>query len=88
MSTAWAKGSTTRWRTFRLSILNRDRWRCTIRADGCLGAANEVDHIIPLQMGGQKYDPNNCRAACKPCNLGRKRAEPREEPAHRRVSSW
>jgi 5-methylcytosine-specific restriction endonuclease McrA len=88
MSRGWEGGSDTRWRRFRLTILVRDRYRCTIAAPGCLGAATEVDHIVPLHAGGAKYDPTNCRAACKPCNLGRERARVADEPAHRRVSSW
>lgn len=88
MSRSWKGGSTTRWRRLRAAILRRDKGRCAIAAEGCLGDADQVDHIIPLHMGGAKYDPTNCRAACAPCNLGRARTQPREEPAPRPVSSW
>jgi 5-methylcytosine-specific restriction endonuclease McrA len=88
MSKGWEGGSDTRWRRLRAAILLRDKGLCTIAAQGCLGTADQVDHIIPLHMGGAKYDPTNCRAACAPCNLGRKRTHVREEPPHRRVSSW
>ena len=47
-----------------------------------------MDHIVLLSMGGQKYDPLNCRAACATCNLGRKKVQPIEEPQPKRVSSW
>jgi len=88
MSKGWKGGSTTRWRRFRTGILARDKSLCTIKAEGCTEVATQVDHIIPLHMGGAKYDPTNCRAACAPCNLGRKRARVVEEPPHRRVSNW
>jgi hypothetical protein len=47
-----------------------------------------VDHIVLLSMGGQKYDPLNCRAACATCNLKRKRSAVQPEPQPKRVSSW
>ncbi len=72
MSNAWSKGSDTRWRAFRQGILERDKWTCVIGTVGvCTVQAQHVDHIIPLEMGGEKYDPLNCRASCQPCNLHR-----------------
>lgn len=91
MSAGWANGSDTRWRNFRAGILARDRYLCTIKSNGCAGAAplegGHVDHITPLAMGGAKYDPNNARAACEHCNTSR-RMRLTEEPAPRRVSNW
>ncbi|MET8150241.1 HNH endonuclease signature motif containing protein [Actinoplanes sp. NPDC049668] len=87
MSKAWAGGSDTRWRAFRLKILERDRWQCTIQGTGCTGRAEHVDHIHPLGQGGDKYDPANCRAACAWCNLSRP-THIVEQPAPRPVSSW
>lgn len=88
MSKAWAGGSDTRWRTFRAAILRRDHGRCLIAAPGCTLRAEHVDHIVPLAMGGEKYDPSNCRAACAACNLGRETSMVEHEPAPRRVSRW
>lgn len=79
MSNAWSGGSTTRWRTFRAGILARDSYRCQIKAEGCTTWAwlvgGHVDHIVELHRGGSKYDPSNCRAACRTCNLGRKKTK-------------
>lgn len=92
MSRAWEKGSDTRWRAFRVFILERDRYRCQIQGKGCTSAAllagGHVDHIVPLNQGGQKYDPANCRASCPTCNLTRKKSVVIEEPPPRRVSNW
>lgn len=92
MSKAWSRGSDTRWREFRAAILQRDRYLCTIRGKGCTTTAplvgGHVDHIVMISMGGEKYDPANCRAACQTCNLGRKKARPVEEPAPKRISTW
>lgn len=91
MSAGWAGGSDTRWRTFRAGILRRDHYLCQIRRPGCTINASldggHVDHITPLAMGGDKYDPANARAACEHCNTGR-RVKPAEEPEPKRVSSW
>jgi 5-methylcytosine-specific restriction endonuclease McrA len=88
MSKSWEKGSDTRWSTFRIGILERDHWLCTIRDQGCTEVATQVDHIIPLEMGGEKYDPLNCRASCAPCNQGRKKVVHQYEPPYKTVSSW
>lgn len=88
MSKAWSGGSDTRWRRFRLTILERDRWRCKIRSAGCKTLADCVDHIVPLSKGGPKYDPGNARAACTPCNTRRGDRAPAPQPAPRPVSSW
>lgn len=91
MSRSWKGGSDTRWRTFRAAILRRDHYLCQIQGKGCTGTAplqgGHVDHIVPLHMGGQKYDPANARAACAHCNTSRRIAIA-EEPAPKRVSSW
>ncbi|GAA2355282.1 hypothetical protein Cme02nite_69300 [Catellatospora methionotrophica] len=92
MSKEWRGGSDTRWRAFRAAILARDRYTCQIQGKGCTKTApldgGHVDHIVLLSMGGQKYDPANCRAACQACNLARKKAQPQHEPPPKRVSSW
>lgn len=60
------------WKRVRLVILKRDKWRCKIRGRKCKGVAVEVDHIVRLIDGGAQLDPDNLRAACKPCNRGRR----------------
>ncbi len=42
-----------------------------MRGKGCIGHANECDHIIPVAQGGEWYDETNLRAACHPCNQAR-----------------
>ena len=88
MSRAWEKGGDTRWQRFRVGILNRDQWLCLIKDRGCTDKATQVDHIVPLAMGGEKYDPLNCRAACQPCNARRERASTQYEPPHKTITQW
>lgn len=92
MSKAWAKGSDTRWRRFRATVLRLDlpkskRPRCQVDGPKCIGTATHVDHIHPLAMGGQKYDPLNVRPSCEPCNTGRRGHRP-TNPPNRPVTKW
>ena len=59
------------WKKIRLKILERDDYRCQIRAQGCTQEAVEVDHILPVAMGGDWYAEENLRASCSRCNNGR-----------------
>lgn len=61
------------WRKVRARILVRDRWRCRY----CGGRAGEVDHVVPIDAGGARYDERNLVAACKRCNV--RRAREREQ---------
>ena len=63
--------STHTWRKIRLQVLARDEYQCQIRSKRCTQLATQVDHIVPWTKGGAKFDPNNLRASCKNCNLGR-----------------
>ena len=51
-----------RWPAIRPVILNRDKFQCQVKGDGCEGHATEVDHIVPLQAGGARLEPENLRA--------------------------
>jgi 5-methylcytosine-specific restriction endonuclease McrA len=89
VSRAWEAGSDSRWRNFRLSILDRDRGQCTLKIPGvCKGGAEQVHHIHPLSKGGAKYDPANCAAACAACNQHLGDREPADQPAPRPTSRW
>lgn len=58
-----------------LEILDRDHWTCWL----CLAElspddrgtqtalAPEVDHVIPVELGGE-HSKKNCRCACRSCN--------------------
>lgn len=55
------------WRKLRLMVLDRDGRVCY----ACGGEANEVDHIWPRAKGGDTFDPLNCAAICRKCNLAK-----------------
>lgn len=57
-----------RWREFRLQILRRDNYVCY----HCGGAADEVDHLVPVSVDPtREYDPTNCVASCAHHNRSR-----------------
>lgn len=93
MSAGWQGGSSRRWRALRAWVLKRDQYRCQLQLPGCTIDAplegGHVDHIAPLDKGGDKWDPNNCRATCRRCNLSRGRGDRMGyEPDYKKVSSW
>lgn len=92
MSKAWDGGSDTRWRRFRAHLIaqwrRRGRTTCEVRGPKCTVALAQVDHIVPLGKGGAKYDKDNCRPSCKPCNAGRRWVAPAYEPPPKRISRW
>jgi 5-methylcytosine-specific restriction endonuclease McrA len=84
------------WRRKRQVQLERDRYRCQLQLEGCIGRATEVDHIL-----GVDADPghNHLRSVCASChrqrtaqqgggfrsNPGSRRAP---DPPHRPNTQW
>jgi 5-methylcytosine-specific restriction endonuclease McrA len=55
---------------------------CQIKGPRCTFVATQVDHVIPVEAGGARYDPANLRASCEWDNKhrehqGRKQRKPR-----------
>lgn len=69
------------WKTkIRPAILDRDGHACQIRGPKCTTRATVVDHVLPLSLGGDPFDPVNLRAACVACNSGRRLGQPGRAP--------
>ena len=60
------------WGRFRLEILRRDHYLC--RECGRAGRL-EVDHIIPLDKGGEPWEAANCQSLCRGCHIEKTAAE-------------
>ena len=72
---SWRRGAVPnqkRWRAFRLTILDRDGWRC--RTCGKAGRL-EVDHITPLERSGAPFEASNCQSLCVGCHRLKTAAE-------------
>ena len=65
-------------------VLERDGWRC--RSCGRAGAL-EVDHIVPLEAGGDPWALDNQQALCKECHADKTRSERGGKPQPR-VDAW
>lgn len=73
-----------RWERFARSIKTRDGWRCC----ECGRAGRlEVDHRVPLHLGGAPWDPDNCQALCRGCHFAKTAAENRR-PVPPEVAAW
>ncbi|NLE82386.1 MAG: HNH endonuclease [Rhodococcus sp.] len=60
---SYAGGSTRRGRRLRQQVLE-EQPICAI--PGCRRLSAEVDHIVNLAAGGERYDRANCRGLCEP----------------------
>lgn len=87
MSRTWRKGSTRAWRKLRLTILQRDGYRCRIQIPGkCVRTATHVHHTQGRQATGD--DPRYLVAACKPCNLHLGNPNKQPDPPHKPITQW
>ena len=51
------------WRETRAKVLQRDGHRCQIVGSHCTVQATEVDHVVPVSLGGSD-DPSNLTSTC------------------------
>lgn len=56
------------WYWVRKDVLRRDKWKCSICNKRFRKKELDVDHIIPVNMGGQLFDKRNLRTLCKECH--------------------
>ena len=56
------------WFWIRKDVLRRDKWKCAICGERFRKKELDVDHIIPVNMGGQLLDKKNLRTLCRPCH--------------------
>ena len=66
-----------RWARVRRAVLDRDGWRCRrCRRVGRM----EVDHVVPLDRGGDPWDMANLQTLCRGCHIAKTAAENRRPP--------
>lgn len=56
------------WFFIRKDVLKRDRYTCKICKQRLRKKYLDVDHIIPVQMGGKLFEKANLRTLCKECH--------------------
>lgn len=75
-ASAGKRGYDADWRRLRAWYLARNPV-CEIRRKCTGAAATEVDHIVPLDEGGERLDEGNLQAACHPCHVSKTAADQR-----------
>jgi 5-methylcytosine-specific restriction protein A len=56
------------WFWVRKDVLRRDKWTCAICDGRFVKRKLDVDHIIPVRLGGNPFDKKNLRTLCKNCH--------------------
>ena len=67
----------------RLEVLGGANWRCA----QCGLYANQVDHVTPLEAGGDPWDRDNLQALCGSCHRAKTAGENRL-PAPEGAAEW
>lgn len=63
-SCSWSGGSSREWRQTRKAQLEREPLCRHCKAKGRVTVATDVDHIVPLEDGGSRFDPSNVQSLC------------------------
>lgn len=63
------------WHFVRKDVLRRDNYRCSICKKRFRKSQLDVDHIIPVQMGGKLFEKANLRTLCKDCHKSKSRLD-------------
>jgi len=63
------------WYFVRKDVLRRDNYRCSICKKRFRKAQLDVDHIIPIQMGGKPFEKGNLRTLCKECHKSKSKLD-------------
>lgn len=63
------------WFLVRNDILRRDNFRCSICKKRFRKTELDIDHIIPVQIGGRFFEKANLRTLCKSCHKSKTRLD-------------
>lgn len=63
------------WYFIRKDILRGDKYRCGICKKRFRKKELDVDHIIPVQMGGKLFEKANLRTLCKECHKSKSKLD-------------
>lgn len=63
------------WFWVRKDVLRRDRYTCSICKKRFRKALLDVDHIIPVQMGGKLFEKENLQTLCKECHKAKSKLD-------------
>lgn len=66
-----AKWGGRRAAAYTAAVLEEYGTLCVLQRPGCTTVATTADHIVPRSLGGDPWDIENGRPACRPCNSSR-----------------
>ena len=64
-----------RWRNTRAAVLRDNPLCCKCKARGVLQPATVVDHIVPIKLGGERFERSNLQGLCVPCHNAKTASE-------------
>ena len=83
--TAHQRGYDAQWRKARADYLAQHPLCCNCKSEGCIVAANVVDHIIPHKGDSVLFwDVSNWQALCEPCHNRKTATHDRGAWSHRK----
>lgn len=72
---SWTGGSTRRWRKLRQQRLSDEPFCRACKQRGRLVPAHEVDHVLSIANGGERYDYDNTQSLCTDCHKDKTQKE-------------
>ena len=64
-----------RWRNIRAAVLRDNPLCCGCQTKGVLQLAKVVDHIVPIKLGGERFERSNLQGLCVPCHNAKTASE-------------
>lgn len=63
------------WFWVRKDVLRRDRYTCSICRQRLKKRFLDVDHIVPVRIGGNLFEKDNLRTLCKECHKAKSKLD-------------
>ena len=79
---------TAAYRRARAAFLDANPLCAACRRDGRTVGAAELDHIVPIEDGGDFWDHGNWQPLCRPCHEAKTGAENRQRAAVPGRDAW
>lgn len=79
------RGYCANWRKLRVMHLASEPLCRMCRMMGKLIPGNEVDHIVPLAIGGARFDGGNLQTLCRPCHQQKTQEDKRKGHVYKSI---
>ena len=79
--------NSSKWRKLRKAYVAENPLCVVCESRGFVSAVQEVDHIVPIRLGGSPFDWDNLQSLCKSCHSRKSAKEGYEAKKHEGDSS-